>query len=65
MTIAIPRDSLEEDTKIHIEKIGRFDPVDIRVGGNDTGKGQVLAEYNFEPDRLILILQLLLQLPLM
>jgi hypothetical protein len=53
MTIAIPRDSLEEDTKIYIEKIGRFDPVDIRVGGNDTGKGQVLAEYNFEPDRLI------------
>lgn len=46
--------SLSEETDITITRVGRFDPVDIIVGTNPNSLiGNVIAEYNFEPDGLI------------
>lgn len=52
LTLDVPPGALDEDTEISITRIGRFDPVDIKIG-SETGRGQVIAEYDFNPDGLV------------
>jgi len=51
LTVEIPEGALTEDTVISITRAGRFEPVDIYLS-TGPGKGNVIAEYKFEPDGL-------------
>lgn len=52
LTVEFPANALSEDTEISITSVGRFDPVDIRIG-DGPGVGNTIAEYDFQPDGLI------------
>lgn len=52
LTVEFPANALSEDTEISIASVGRFDPVNIRIG-DGPGLGNTIAEYDFQPDGLI------------
>ena len=52
LTVEFPANALSEDTEISITSVGRFDPVDIRIG-DGPGVGNTIAEYDFQPDGLV------------
>jgi len=51
LSVEFPANALTQDTEISITQVGRFEPVDIRIG-DGPGVGNTIAEYDFQPDGL-------------
>jgi len=51
LTVGFPAGAVDEEVTISITEVGRFEPVDIRIGPNP-GQGNAIAEYKFQPEGL-------------
>ena len=52
LSVVFPEGAVDEEVTISITKVGRFEPVDIRIGPNP-GRGNAVAEYIFQPEGLV------------